>query len=124
MFSIFGGIAVFLAAIGVYGVIAYGVTQRTHEIGVRVALGARAADVLRLVVGRGVALTGIGVLIGVLGAVAVTRVTATMLFDVSPTDPLSFVGVSVFLVGVSALASYIPARRATRVDPLEALRHE
>jgi putative ABC transport system permease protein len=88
------------------------------------ALGARATDVLRLVVGRGVALTGIGVLIGVLGAVAITRVTATMLFDVSPTDPLSFVGVSVFLIGVSALASYIPARRATRVDPLEALRHD
>jgi putative ABC transport system permease protein len=124
MFSIFGGIALFLAAIGVYGVIAYGVTQRTHEIGVRVALGARATDVLRLVVGRGVTLTGIGVLIGILGAVAVTRVTATMLFDVSPTDPLSFVGVSVFLIAVSALASYIPARRATRVDPLEALRHD
>jgi putative ABC transport system permease protein len=124
MFSIFGGIALFLAAVGVYGVIAYGVTQRTHEIGVRVALGARATDVMRLVVGRGVALTGIGVLIGVLGAIAVTRVTATMLFDVSPTDPLSFIGVSVFLIGVSALASYVPARRATRVDPLEALRHD
>jgi ABC-type antimicrobial peptide transport system permease subunit len=124
LFSIFGGIALFLAAVGVYGVIAYGVTQRTHEIGVRVALGARAADVQRLVVGRGVALTGIGVLIGILGAAAVTRVTATMLFDISPTDPLSFAGVSVFLISVSALASYIPARRATQVDPLEALRHE
>jgi putative ABC transport system permease protein len=124
MFSIFGGIALFLAAIGVYGVIAYGVTQRTHEIGVRVALGARATDVLRLVVGRGVALTGIGVLIGILGAVGVTRVTASMLFDVSPTDPLSFVGVSLFLIGTAALASYLPARRATRVDPLEALRTE
>jgi predicted permease len=124
MFSIFGGIALFLAAIGVYGVIAYGVSQRTHEIGVRVALGARATDVLRLVVGRGVALTGIGVLIGIVGAVGITRVAATMLFDVSPTDPLSFVGVSLFLVCVSALASLIPARRATRVDPLEALRHE
>jgi putative ABC transport system permease protein len=124
MFSIFGGVALFLAAVGVYGVIAYSVTQRTHEIGVRVALGARAADVLRLVVGRGVALTGIGVLIGILGGVAVTRVTATMLFDVSPTDPLSFVGVSVLLIGVAALASYVPARRATRVDPLEALRTE
>jgi putative ABC transport system permease protein len=91
---------------------------------VRVALGARAADVQRLVVGRGVALTGIGVLIGILGAAAVTRVTATMLFDISPTDPLSFAGVSVFLISVSTLASYIPARRATQVDPLEALRHE
>jgi putative ABC transport system permease protein len=80
--------------------------------------------VLRLVVGRGVALTGAGVLLGLLGAIAVTRVTATLLFNVSPTDPLSFVSVSVFLVGVSALASYIPARRATRVDPLEALRAE
>jgi putative ABC transport system permease protein len=124
MFSIFGAIALLLAAVGLYGVIAYGVTQRTHEIGVRVALGARAADVLRLVVGRGVALTGAGVLLGILGAIAVTRVTATLLFNVSPTDPLSFVGVSIFLVGVSALASYIPARRATRVDPLDALRHE
>ncbi|MFN2566034.1 MAG: ABC transporter permease [Gemmatimonadaceae bacterium] len=124
MFSIFGGVALFLAAIGVYGVIAYGVTQRTHEIGVRVALGARAADVLRLVVGRGVLLTALGVLFGLVGAIAVTRVTATLLFNVSPTDPLSFIGVAVFLVGVSAFASYVPARRATRVDPLEALRAE
>ncbi len=124
LFSIFGAIALFLAAVGVYGVIAFGVTQRTHEIGVRVALGARAADVLRLVVGRGIALTGLGVLIGLLGAAAITRVAATLLFNVSPTDPISFVGVSAFLVGVSALASYMPARRAMRVDPLEALRHE
>jgi putative ABC transport system permease protein len=124
MFSIFGAIALFLAAVGVYGVIAYGVTQRTHEIGVRVALGARGTDVMRLVVGRGVALTTIGVAIGVVGAAAITRVASSLLFNVSPTDPLSFIGVSTFLVGVSALASYVPARRATRVDPLEALRHE
>jgi putative ABC transport system permease protein len=124
LLTLLGAIGLVLAAIGIYGVVAYFVSLRTHEIGVRVALGARAADVMRLVIGRGVALTGVGVLIGVLGAAAITRVAATLLFNVSPTDPVSFVGVSTFLIGVSALASYVPARRATRVDPLEALRHE
>ena len=124
MFSVFGAIALFLAAIGVYGVIAYGVSQRTHEIGVRVALGARGGDVLRLVVGQGVALAAIGVGIGLLGAAGVTQVVKSILFDVSATDPLSYAGVALFLTAVAVLASYLPARRASRVDPIVALRSE
>ena len=124
MFSVFGAIALFLAAIGVYGVIAYGVSQRTHEIGVRVALGARGGDVLRLVVGQGVALAAAGVGIGLLGAAGVTQVIKSILFDVSATDPLSYVGVALFLTTVAVLASYLPARRAMSVDPIVALRSE
>ena len=124
MFSLFGAIALALAAIGVYGVISFGVVQRTHEIGVRVALGARRADVLRLVVGQGVRLAGTGVLLGVAGAFAVTRVVQSLLVNVSATDPLSFLGVALFLTLVAAIASLLPARRASGVDPLFALRSE
>ena len=124
MFTLFGVVALVLAAVGVYGVMAYSVSQRTQEIGVRVALGARPADVILLVLrgGAGLALAGIG--IGLLGAFGVTRVIQSLLVDVSSTDLTSFAGVSLFLAAVALLACYVPARRAARVDPLIALRNE
>jgi putative ABC transport system permease protein len=124
MFGVFAAIAVVLAAVGVYGVIAYAVSQRTQEIGVRVALGAQRGDVLRLIVGHGALLGGVGIAIGLVGALGVTRFLRTLLFGVSPFDPVSFVGVSVVLAGIALLASYVPARRAARVDPVEALRYD
>jgi putative ABC transport system permease protein len=124
MFGVFAAIAVVLAAVGVYGVISYAVSQRTQEIGVRVALGAQRTDVLKLIVGHGALLGGVGIAIGLGGALSVTRVLRTMLFGVSPFDPLSFVGVSLLLTTIALVASYVPARRAARVDPVEALRYE
>jgi putative ABC transport system permease protein len=124
MFGVFGAVALVLAAIGVYGVLSFAVSQRTQEIGLRMALGAERGDVQRMVVRQGLTVAGIGVAIGLVGAFAVTRVIRTILYNVDPTDPLSFGGVAVFL-GLSALAaSYFPARRATAVDPLVALRIE
>ena len=124
MFSIFGAVALVLASIGVYGVLSYAVSQRTQEIGVRMALGASRQNVFALIVSQGAKLAGIGILCGVIGAAAVTRVVASLLYNVSATDPLSFVATAGFLAFVALLASYIPARRATGVDPMIALRAE
>jgi len=124
MFTAFAAIALALAAVGVYGVIAYSVSQRTREIGVRVALGAQRTNVLRLILGHGAVLAAAGISIGLAGALGVTRFLRAMLFGVSPFDPVSFAAVTLVLTAIAFLASYVPARRAARVDPIEALREE
>jgi putative ABC transport system permease protein len=124
MLSVFAGVALLLAAIGIYGVMAFNVTQRTHEIGIRMALGARTTDVLKLMVGSGMLQAVLGVLIGLAGAYGMTRALASLLFGVTPTDLVTFSTVTIGLLVVALLACYIPARRATRVDPLVALRYE
>jgi putative ABC transport system permease protein len=122
LLTAFSLLALILSAVGLYGVIAYSITQRTREIGVRVALGADAQSVRRLVVGGGVRLAALGVGLGVAGAFATTRLLSSLLYGVSPVDPASFVGIAALVVGIAVAASYIPARRAVRIDPMEALR--
>ncbi|HKN84542.1 MAG TPA: ABC transporter permease, partial [Pyrinomonadaceae bacterium] len=124
MLAIFAGVALLLASIGIYGVMAFAVTQRTQEIGIRMALGARAADVLKLVVKHGMKLALLGTVLGLLGSWAVTRFIDKLLVGVQPTDLLTFSVVSVFLLAAAFIACYLPARRATKVDPLKALRYE
>jgi putative ABC transport system permease protein len=124
IFGVFGTAALLLAAMGIYGVTTYVVAQRTQEIGIRMALGARMSDVLKLVLKSGMSLALIGAAVGVAGALATTRVMSSLLFGVAPTDLATFTAVVGVLVAVAFVACYIPARRATKVNPLIALRYE
>jgi putative ABC transport system permease protein len=124
LLTIFAAIAFVLAIVGIYGVMSYAVTQRTHEIGIRMAIGAQPRDVFRMILGQGMMLTIIGMAAGLIGAFALTRLMATMLFNIKPTDPVTFGGVAVLLLAIALIACYIPGRRATKVDPVNSLRYE
>ena len=124
LFGAFAVTALLLCVVGVYGVVSYFVGQRTHEMGIRLALGASGTGIVRLVLGENLALAGTGVAVGVAVGLFLTRFLGTLLFGISPTDPATFAGISVLLMAVALLASYLPARRATQVDPMVALRAE
>ncbi|HSL55064.1 MAG TPA: FtsX-like permease family protein, partial [Pyrinomonadaceae bacterium] len=124
LLSLFAGIALVLAIVGIYGVMSYSVTQRTHEIGIRMAIGARPIDVFKMILGNGMKLALIGVAVGLAGAFILTRLMATMLFGVEPTDAMTFGGITLLLITVTLLACYLPGRRATKVEPTISLRYE
>jgi ABC-type antimicrobial peptide transport system permease subunit len=124
LLTIFGALALVLAAIGTYGILSYAVTERRHEIGIRMALGADRGAVLGMVLGQGMRVTALGLVVGIIGSLLLTRLVSTLLFEVKPTDPVTFLAVAVFITIIAALACLVPARRATRVDPMVALRDE
>jgi putative ABC transport system permease protein len=124
LLATFAAVALVLAAVGIYGVISYAVSRRTHEIGVRVALGASPATVVRLIIAQGMRVVTVGVAIGLAGALVASRLMTTLVYGVRVTDPLTYAGVAALLVVVALVASYLPARRATRIDPLVAMRAE
>jgi predicted permease len=122
--SLFAGLAFVLASVGLYGVVSYGVAQRTNEIGIRLALGAERRDVLKMVLRQGLTPMLVGLALGLIVAVAISRLLSSFLYEVRPSDPITYVGISLLLASVALLATYLPARRATKVDPIEALRYE
>lgn len=124
LLGVFAGVAMLLASIGIYGVMAYTFSQRTNEIGIRIAMGAQRGDILKIAVGEGALIVVYGLAPGLAGSLVLTRFLQTMLFDVKPTDPITFAGISALLAAAALAACFVPARRAARVDPLVALRHE